>query len=493
MEPGRFAGNPPYYVLLEVSPDADAASVQAAFRRQVLRYHPDVNPDPGAAARMRDINAAYAILSDPVRRAAYDAAHAVDRSGGAVYAGARPATTATARGVGVRAAGGSYAPRWGGAVGGPRPAATVGVATATTHGTSFLDPDQPPAHAARQAAPQAPDLGWAARVARAMDVFAPGVVREVSPTVSRATVTPVAGASRMRTIGGVLAALMIALAGAAAGTALWGGPGILSTASVASGASLPGAQMVAPAPRQAVLPAKPATVAVLGQSTAAEPVAPSAPAVPVAQSGAGIPAPLAPLGAPVAPVGAPGSVAGAPVVNAPVVAVPGASVPVSAAADASRPVNASSNAATTTTNAAAAPANDASRAAATPAASVTPGLRALNSYDQAWTAYASTLRRVASGDATSSGAPLAMARARLLEARTVWIRQAATTADPVAAGRMRDAITLTAEADDLARDAASLVANASGAPVPAAKSLLDEAARRHARALATWAAANTPT
>ena len=49
-----------------------------------------------------------------------------------------------------------------------------------------------------------------------------------------------------------------------------------------------------------------------------------------------------------------------------------------------------------------------------------------------------------------------------------------------------------AEADDLARDAASLVANASGAPVPAAKSLLDEAARRHARALATWAAANTP-
>ena len=490
MEPGRFAGNPPYYVLLEVSPDADAASVQAAFRRQVLRYHPDVNPDPGAAGRMRDINAAYAILSDPVRRAAYDAAHAVDRSGGAVYAGARPATTATARGVGVRASGGSYAPRWGGAVGGARPAATVGVATATTHGTSFLDPDQPPTPPTRQPAPQAPDLGWAARVARAMDVFAPGVVREVSPTVSRATVTPVAGASRMRTIGGVLAALMIALAGAAAGTALWGGPGILSTASVASGASLPGAQMVAPAPRQAVLPAKPATVAVLGQSTAAEPVAPSAPAVPVAQSGAGIPAPLAPLGAPVAPVGAPGSVAGAPVVNPPAVAVPGASVPVSAAADASRPVNASSNAAMTTTNAA--PANDAPRAAATPAASVTPGLRALNSYDQAWTAYATVLRRVAAGDTTMSGAPLAMARARLLEARTAWVRQAVATADPAAAARTREAIALTSEADDLARDAASLVSGANGSPVPAAKSLLDEAARRHARALATWAAANTP-
>ncbi|MBU6290122.1 MAG: hypothetical protein KGS10_18340, partial [Chloroflexi bacterium] len=244
----------------------------------------------------------------------------------------------------------------------------------------------------------------------------------------------------------------------------------------------------APAPRQAVLPAKPATVAVLGQSTAAEPVAPSAPAVPVAQSGAGIPAPLAPLGAPVAPVGAAGSVVNAPVVNAPAVPVNGTTGSVEAAPDVSRPVN------TAPTNPITAPANPAPRAAATPAtvASATPGLRALNTYDQAWTAYASTLRRVAAGDATSSGAPLAMARARLLEARTVWIRQAAASADPVAAGRMRDAITLTAEADDLARAVAALVANASGAPVPAAKSLLDEAARRHARALATWAAANTP-
>lgn len=484
MEPGRFAGNPPYYVLLEVSPDADAASVQAAFRRQVLRFHPDVNPDPGAAARMRDINAAYAILSDPIRRAAYDAAHAVDRSGGAVYAGPRPATTATARGVGVRAAGGSYAPRWGGTVGGARPAATVGVATATTHGTSFLDPDQPPSHPTRQAAPQAPDLGWAARVARAMDVFAPGVVREVSPTVSRATVTPVSGASRMRAIGGVLAALILALVGAAAGTALWGGPGILSTASVASGASLPGAPMVAPAPRQVALPAKPATVSVLGQAPAAEPVAPIAPVAPV---GAAIPAPLAPLSA---QAGAVGPIPGAPPAGAPAVAVNGASGPVAASADTSRPANPATTGATT--NAVAAPANAAPRAAATPAASVTPGLRALNSYDQAWTAYATVLRRVAAGDGSSSGAPLTIARARLLEARAAWMRQAVATADPAVAARTREAISLTSEADNLARDAATLIAGANGAPVPAAKALLDEAARRHARALSTWAAANTP-
>src|SRR5262249_25018964 len=36
-------------------------------------YHPDVNATPGAAERMRAINAAYAVLSDPRRRAIYDA------------------------------------------------------------------------------------------------------------------------------------------------------------------------------------------------------------------------------------------------------------------------------------------------------------------------------------------------------------------------------------------------------------------------------------
>jgi hypothetical protein len=449
--------------------------VQAAFRRQVLRYHPDVNPDPSAAARMRDINAAYAILSDPIRRAAYDAAHTADRTGGAVYAYARPATTtATARGVGVRASAGSYAPRWGGTVGGARPAATVGATTATTHGTSFLDPDQPPT---RQAAPQAPDLGWAARVARAMDVFAPGVVREVSPTVSRATVTSVAGTSRIRTIGGVLATLMIALAGAAAGTALWGGPGILSTGSVASGGAFLGAPMTAMPPRQAIAPAKPATITVIGQSIAEPPV----PAAPAVTSGASIPAPLAPLAPAPASAGAnAGTANAAPIVQR--------DRPAPASAEVERPASTESQASAPAAHPATVPTR------ATPAAvtSATPGLRALNTYDQAWTAYASTLRRVAAGDAALSGAPLAMARVRLLEARTVWIRQAAAAADPIAAGRMRDAIALTSEADDLVRDAAALVSNANGAPVPAAKSLLDEAARRHARALVTWAAANAP-
>ena len=147
MEPGQTAGTPHYYALLEVSPDADGVTIQAAFRRQVRRFHPDVNPHPDAAALMRDLNAAYAVLGNPERRASYDTSHGVSW-GGAVSSVMHGTGTAPSRTVGVRASGGAYAPRWGGVVGGPRASAHVGgatgmaagVATATTHGTSFMDP-----------------------------------------------------------------------------------------------------------------------------------------------------------------------------------------------------------------------------------------------------------------------------------------------------------------------------------------------------------------
>ena len=60
------------YALLELSPDADDAAVQRAYRRLARRYHPDVNGDPAAEARMRAINEAYAVLSDRARRAAFE-------------------------------------------------------------------------------------------------------------------------------------------------------------------------------------------------------------------------------------------------------------------------------------------------------------------------------------------------------------------------------------------------------------------------------------
>lgn len=62
-----------YYSVLEITPAADAAEVNAAFRRLAWCYHPDRNPAPGATLQFQDINEAHQVLSDPVRRAEYDA------------------------------------------------------------------------------------------------------------------------------------------------------------------------------------------------------------------------------------------------------------------------------------------------------------------------------------------------------------------------------------------------------------------------------------
>ena len=62
-----------YYAVLEIAPSADTAEVNAAFRRLAWRYHPDRNPAPGATVQFQDINEAHQVLSDPARRAEYDA------------------------------------------------------------------------------------------------------------------------------------------------------------------------------------------------------------------------------------------------------------------------------------------------------------------------------------------------------------------------------------------------------------------------------------
>jgi len=53
--------------------DADAKAIRDAFRALALRYHPDRNKEPGAEERFKEIAEAYAVLSDPNKRAAYDA------------------------------------------------------------------------------------------------------------------------------------------------------------------------------------------------------------------------------------------------------------------------------------------------------------------------------------------------------------------------------------------------------------------------------------
>jgi hypothetical protein len=58
--------------VLQVDPSAEQEVVEAAYRRLVRKYHPDVNPAPAAEARMKDLIEAYAIVRDPVRRAEFD-------------------------------------------------------------------------------------------------------------------------------------------------------------------------------------------------------------------------------------------------------------------------------------------------------------------------------------------------------------------------------------------------------------------------------------
>ena len=61
-----------YYEVLGVRRDASDAEVKKAFRKLAQQWHPDVNKDPAADERFREINEAYQVLSDPQRRRAYD-------------------------------------------------------------------------------------------------------------------------------------------------------------------------------------------------------------------------------------------------------------------------------------------------------------------------------------------------------------------------------------------------------------------------------------
>ncbi|MDP2990332.1 MAG: DnaJ domain-containing protein, partial [Kiritimatiellota bacterium] len=61
-----------YYEILGVQRNATPEDLKAAFRRLARQYHPDVNKETDAEERFKGINEAYAILSDPEKRAAYD-------------------------------------------------------------------------------------------------------------------------------------------------------------------------------------------------------------------------------------------------------------------------------------------------------------------------------------------------------------------------------------------------------------------------------------
>ena len=63
---------PDYYTILQVDPCAEPEVIKAAYRRLAANHHPDVDPSPEATERMKLLNAAYEVLSDPVKRKEHD-------------------------------------------------------------------------------------------------------------------------------------------------------------------------------------------------------------------------------------------------------------------------------------------------------------------------------------------------------------------------------------------------------------------------------------
>ncbi|WP_211473171.1 DnaJ domain-containing protein [Collimonas humicola] len=61
-----------YYAVLGLDSDATSSALKSAYRKKASEFHPDRNSAPDAPARFRDVQEAYDLLSDAVKRQEYD-------------------------------------------------------------------------------------------------------------------------------------------------------------------------------------------------------------------------------------------------------------------------------------------------------------------------------------------------------------------------------------------------------------------------------------
>jgi curved DNA-binding protein CbpA len=81
------------YDVLGVPAAATAEQIASAYRRLARRYHPDVSAISDAEQRMAEVNAAWTLLRDPVKRAAWDESQGVMPANASRYG--RPASGRT--------------------------------------------------------------------------------------------------------------------------------------------------------------------------------------------------------------------------------------------------------------------------------------------------------------------------------------------------------------------------------------------------------------